>query len=60
MSASKRTKSAGLKSLRELSAITGTSTEALNRWYKSHPKRFEAILVGALVLKSQNNGEEHF
>lgn len=60
MTASKRTKSAGLKSLRELSKITNASTEALNRWYKNYPERFEALLLGALVIKAQKNNEEHF
>lgn len=41
-------KSAGLKSLAELSEFSGESVQTLNNWYKSKPRLFELVLKGAL------------
>ena len=45
-------KSAGLKSLAELSGFSGESVQTLNNWYKSEPRRFELVLKGVLFEQS--------
>jgi hypothetical protein len=45
-------KSAGLKSLAELSEISGESVQTLNNWFKNEPRRFELILKGVLFEKT--------
>lgn len=45
-------KSAGLKSLAELSEFSGESVQTLNNWYKSEPRRFELVLKGVLFEQS--------
>lgn len=47
-------KSAGLKSLAELSEFSGESVQTLNNWYKAKPRRFELILKGAALEKMVN------
>ncbi len=44
-------KNAGLKSLCELSDITGQSVQTLNNWHKYKPKLFDLLLVGAVTEK---------
>ncbi len=45
-------KSAGLKSLAELSEFSGESVQTLNNWYKSEPRRFELVLKGVMFEKA--------
>jgi len=45
-------KSAGLKSLAELSEFSGESVQTLNNWFKSEPRRFELVLKGVLFEQS--------
>ena len=45
---SEQCKAAGLKSLAELSEISGESTQTLNNWFKNEPRRFELILKAVL------------
>jgi hypothetical protein len=51
MKPSERCKAAGLKSLAELSEITGESVQTLNNWYKYKPIIFDALLMWALRHK---------
>lgn len=46
-------KSAGLKSLAELSRLSGESVQTLNNWSKNYPRRFNLILYG--VLRERGN-----
>lgn len=48
---SEAAKRAGLKSLAELSNISGESVQTLNNWFKNEPRRFELILKGAVLEK---------
>lgn len=51
MKPSEKAKAAGLKSLTELSEISGESTQTLNNWFNNYPLRFELILKGAVIKK---------
>lgn len=51
MKPSEECKQAGLKSLAELSRISGESVQTLNNWHKNKPFRFEAMLTLAVILK---------
>lgn len=53
MKPSERCKQAGLKSLAELSEITGESVQTLNNWTKNKPNIFDAVLLWA-VQKRRN------
>lgn len=45
-------KSAGLKSLAELSDISCESVQTLNNWHKNKPRRFEMLLKAAVFEKA--------
>ena len=47
MTPSQQAKSAGLKSLLQVSEITGVSIQTLSNWAKNKPKLFRAVLLGA-------------
>jgi len=56
MSASKQAKQAGLKSLADVSKITGVSTQTLNNWYNDKPALFYAVIIGSVeILNRLNN-----
>ena len=48
MKPSEKCKQAGLKSLAELSGITGESVQTLNNWSKNKPNIFDAALMWAV------------
>ena len=48
MKTSEKAKAAGLKSLTELSEITGVSLQTLTNWSKNKPKLFNIVLKGAV------------
>ncbi len=50
MKASEQAKAAGLKSLAQVSELTGVSFQTLNNWAKHKPQLFEAVLLGCLAL----------
>jgi len=50
MSASTEAKSAGLRSLAQVSKLTGISAETLNNWYLNRPKLFTVVIAGCLYL----------
>jgi len=52
MKPSETCKAAGLKSLAELSELSGESVQTLNNWYKKKPRLFEIILKGVLFEKT--------
>lgn len=47
-------KMAGLKNLEELATLSDTQTQTLTNWYRSNPKRFECVLLGACAKKAMN------
>ena len=51
MKPSEKCKEAGLKSLAELSEISGESVQTLNNWSKNKPIVFELVLKGAAAKK---------
>ena len=58
MTASKRTKELGLKSLTQVSELTGQSLQTLINWHKNKPKLFKVVLLGCkakLALAAQPN-----
>jgi hypothetical protein len=57
MTASERTKKAGLKSLKVLAEASGYSQQTLKKYYKEKPERFEVILFGVLLNKVLNDLE---
>ena len=44
-------KNAGLKSLVELSQITGESQQTLINWHKNKPRLFAVVVAGAQAIK---------
>lgn len=52
MKVSEACKRAGLKSLAELSIITGKNTCTLRRWHEGSPEFFRVVLVGAVAVKA--------
>ena len=54
--ASKQAKNSGLKSLNQMSELTGVQVRTLINWHKDKPVLFKIILVGLSNLnKEQNN-----
>lgn len=51
MTPSKQCKSAGLKSLAELSEITKTPVTTLRDWHKSRPVVFAMLVSQAVLIK---------
>ena len=56
MKASEQAKQAGLKSLAQVSELTGVSFQTLNNWSKHKPQLFAVVLLGCAELRL-NRGE---
>ena len=54
MTASSQARKAGLKSLAEVSRITGVSIETLNNWSKNKPDLLNIVIIGCKA--SKDNG----
>jgi len=50
LTASQRAKAAGLKSLSQVSAITGVSLQTLDNWSKNKPDLFTVVLAGCWLV----------
>ena len=50
-------KSAGLKSLSQISEITGISSHTLINWHRDRPKLFKVVLAGCVVIKKSKDEE---
>lgn len=50
MTPSKQAKSAGLKSLTQVSELTGVGLSTLNNWHKDKPKLFKIVLYGCVLI----------
>ena len=48
MSASRQAKAAGLRSLRQVSMITGVSEQTLINWHNDKPKQFDITILGCV------------
>lgn len=53
MKPSEQVKSAGLKSLKELSDMTEQSPQTLMNWHSDKPKLFEIVILGAVEKKKE-------
>lgn len=51
MTASKQAKEAGLKSLKEVSELTGQSLQTLDNWSKHKKELFKVVLLGCAEFK---------
>ena len=51
---SEQCKSAGLKSLAELSKISAVSVQTLINWHRDKPALFATVVAGAAVIKAAN------
>jgi len=52
MTPSQQAKAVGLKSLLQVSEITGVSIQTLSNWAKDKPKLFCAVLAGCVSIRS--------
>lgn len=57
MKPSELCKAAGLKSLAELSEITGESVQTLNNWHKNKPCLFGVVVTGAAAKKLETSNQ---
>jgi hypothetical protein len=55
MTASQQAKAAGLKSLKQVSELTGASAQTLINWHKHKPKLFAVVLLGVKVAITQRS-----
>lgn len=51
MTPSLQAKSAGLKSLAEVSQITGVAISTLNDWHRTKPDLFKVVIAGCVVVR---------
>ena len=50
MTASKQAKELGLKSLTQVSELTGQSLQTLTNWFNHKPELFNVVLIGCVQL----------
>ena len=50
MTASKQAKELGLKSLTQVSELTGQSLQTLTNWFNDKPELFKVVLLGCVAL----------
>jgi len=53
MSASIEAKLNSLKSLEQVSKLSGVSVQTLNNWYHNKPKLFHVVLMGCVYLNKR-------
>ena len=53
--ASQQAKAAGIKSLKQVSELTGASAQTLINWHKHKPKLFAVVLLGVKVAITQHS-----
>ena len=53
MTAAEHAKKLGFKSLKEVSELSGASTQNLNNWLDNKPDFFEIVLLGCLQKKQR-------
>lgn len=52
MTPSKQAKGLGLKSLTQVSELTGQSLQTLTNWFNDKPELFEVVLLGCVAKAS--------
>ena len=52
MTPSKQAKELGLKSLTQVSELSGQSLQTLTNWFNDKPELFEVVLLGCVVKSS--------
>ena len=57
MTPSKAAKKAGLKSLKQMSEISDTTTATLRNWFNNNPKRFYTMLDGCVSTLRVNSAK---
>ena len=53
MSPSRQAKKMGLKSLTQVSEMTGQSIQTLSNWCKDKPKLFQIVLIGCIEAQAE-------
>jgi hypothetical protein len=53
MTASKQAKELGLKSLTQVSELTGQSLQTLTNWFNDKPELFNVVLIGCVQLTTR-------
>jgi hypothetical protein len=54
MTPSQQAKQAGLKSLSQVSELTGASLQTLTNWHKHKPLLFNVVCMGCLAIHESN------
>ena len=54
MTPSEQAKSAGLKSLAEVSVMVRKPPQTLRNWHRDSPELFAVVVAGAVVIKAAN------
>ncbi|MGB1292276.1 MAG: hypothetical protein ACPG5Z_09070 [Pseudoalteromonas sp.] len=54
MTPSKQAKELGLKSLTQVSQLTGQSLQTLSNWFYDKPELFEVVLLGCIEKAKDN------
>lgn len=55
MTPSEECKAAGLKSLAELSRLTGVQQRTLINWHRDKPQLFKVVVLGAIIARNMLN-----
>ena len=55
MTPSQQAKEVGLKSLSQVSILTGVSLQTLDNWSKSKPELFKVVIAGCVALIDEQN-----
>jgi len=50
MTPSQQAKAAGLKSLSQVTKMTGVSLQTLSNWHKNKPELFKVVIAGCVAL----------
>lgn len=51
MTPSQQAKAAGLKSLQQVSELTGVCAQTLTNWHRNKPELFRVVIAGCLTVK---------
>lgn len=55
MTPAQQVKAAGLKSLEQVSRLTGKPTETLRNWHRDNPALFDVVVRGCVALMLDND-----
>lgn len=54
LTAAQQAKSVGLKSLSQVSKITGVSRQTLENWHQNKPQLFAVVLAGSIAMVAED------